>query len=60
MNTAGDQASQESIGEEWEEHTFAVDPQERSSRLPFPEYAVSKEPLGCSPVMNVACDVVIR
>jgi len=35
MNMASNQASQKSIREEWEEHTFAVDPQERSSRLPF-------------------------
>ena len=48
------------FGEEWEEHTFAVDPQERAIGLPFREDTALKEPLGRSPMVNVACDVVIR
>ena len=45
---------------EWEEHTFAINPQERASGLPFPKDTALKEPLGCSPKVDVACDVVIR
>ncbi len=56
-NTDGDQ---ESIGKEWEERTFAMDPQERASGLPFRKDTALKEPLGSSPVVNVACDVVIH
>jgi len=52
--------NQESIWEEWEEHTFSVDPQERASGLPFTKDTALKEPLGCSSMVNVACDVVIR
>ena len=55
-NADGDQRS---IGEEWEKHTFAVDPQERASGLPFCKNTALKEPLRCSPMVNVACDVVI-
>ncbi len=49
-----------SIWEKWEEHTFAIDPQERASGLPFAKDTAMKEPLRCSPVVNVACDIVIR
>ena len=51
---------QRSIGEEREERTFAVDPQERASGLPFRRDTALREPLGCSPLVNVACDVMIR
>jgi hypothetical protein len=47
------------LGEEQEKHTFAVDPQESAIGLPFGEDTAFKEPPGGSPVMNVACDVVI-
>jgi hypothetical protein len=53
---AGDQGS---IWEKLEGHTFAVDPQERPIGLPSRKDASSKEPLGCSPMVNVPCDVVI-
>jgi hypothetical protein len=48
-----------SIGEELEEHTFAMDPQERASRLPFAKHTALEEPLGSSSVVKIARDVVI-
>ena len=47
------------IGEELEEHTFAIDPQERASRLPFAKHTALEEPLGSFPVVKIASDVVI-
>ena len=57
MNAYGDQRSSR---EEREVRTFAVDPQEGASRLPFRKDTALKEPFGCSAVVNFACDVVIR
>ena len=54
---AGDEGP---IGEESEERTFAIDPQERGSRLPFTKYTAFEEPLGTSSMVNIARDVVIR
>ena len=48
-----------SIGEDLEEHTFAIDPQERASRLPFTKHTALKEPLGSFPVVKIAGDVMI-
>jgi hypothetical protein len=56
-NEDGDQAS---IGEEWEEHTFAVDPQEGANGLPFRKDTALREPLRRSPMVDVGCNVVIR
>ena len=47
------------IGEELEEHTLAIDPQERASRLPFAKHTALEEPLGSFPVVKIAGDVVI-
>ena len=47
------------IGEELEEHTFAIDPQERASRLPLAKHTALEEPLGSFPVVKIAGDVVI-
>ena len=55
----GDQIM-EAVWEEWKEHTFAIDPQQRAGGLPLRKYTASKEPLGCSLMVNVASDVVIR
>ena len=43
-----------------EEHTFAIDPQERASGFPFREYSAAKEPLSRSIMLDAACDGVIR
>ena len=43
-----------------EEHTFAINPQERASRLPFTKHTASEEPLASSSVVKVVSDVVIR
>jgi hypothetical protein len=51
---------QRSIRDENKEHTFAVDPQERASGLPFCKDAALREPLCRPPVVKVARDVVIR
>ena len=56
-NANGDEGS---IGEELEKHTFAIDPQERASRLPFAKHTASEEPLGSIAVMKIAGNVVIR
>ena len=48
-----------SIGEESEERTFTIDPQERASRLPFAKHTAFEEPLGGSSVVKIASDVVI-
>jgi hypothetical protein len=48
-----------SIGEELEERTFTIDPQERASQLPFTKHTALEEPLGSSPVVKIARDVVI-
>ena len=48
-----------SIGGEMEEHTFAIDPQERASRLPFTKHTALEEPLGSIPVVKITGDVVI-
>ena len=48
-----------SISEEYEEHTFAIDPQERAGRLPFPKHTALEEPLSSSPVVTIARNVVI-
>ena len=53
-------SGQGSIGEEWEEHTFTVDPQERSHRLPLRKGTALKEPLRRSPLVDFGCDVLIR
>ena len=55
-NMDGDE---ESIGEELEEHTFAIDPQERASQLPFAKHTALEEPLSSFPVVKIAGDVVI-
>ena len=55
-NVEGDEGP---IGEKSEEGTFAIDPQERASRLPFAEHTAFEEPLGSSSVVNIARDVVI-
>jgi hypothetical protein len=55
----GADGDQSSTGGKWEELTFAVDPQEGATRLPFGEDTALKEPLGCSTMVNVACNVVI-
>ncbi len=56
-NVDGDEGS---IGEGLEERTFAIDPQERAtSRLPFAKHTSMEEPLGSSPVVQIARDVVI-
>ena len=47
------------IGEELEEHTFAIDPQEGAIRLPFTKHTTLEEPLGSFPVVEIASDVVI-
>ena len=46
-------------GEELEEHTFAIDPQERTIRLPFAKHTALEEPLGSFPMVKIAGDVVI-
>ena len=48
-----------SISEEYEEHTFAIDPQERGPRLPIAKHTALEEPLGSFPVVEIAGDVVI-
>ena len=55
-NADGDQMSLE---EELGKHTFAADPQERASGLPFPENTAFKEPFCRSSEMNVARNVVV-
>jgi hypothetical protein len=50
---------QRSIWEKLDEHTFAVDPQERPIRLPSRKDTSPKEPFGCSPMVDVTCNVVI-
>ena len=47
------------IGGELEKHTFAIDPQKRTSRLPFAKHSALEEPLGGSLVVTIARDVVI-
>ena len=51
---------QGSVGEERVEHTFAVDPQERARGLPFRKGTALREPLCRSPLVNAACNVVVR
>ena len=46
--------------EPWEEHTFAIDPQERASGFPFREDSAAKEPLSGTIVLDTTCDGVIR
>jgi hypothetical protein len=46
-------------GMDWEEHTLAVDPQERASGFPFRKDATAKEPLSASIVLDTASDGVI-
>ena len=53
-------SGQGSVLEEWEEHTFTVDPQERARRLPFRKCTALREPLRCSSMVNIGCDIVIR
>ena len=48
-----------SIGEELEEHTFSIDPQEGTIRLPLVKHTALEEPLGSFPVVKIAGDVVI-
>ena len=55
-NVKGDEGP---IGEESGERTFAIDPQERPSRLPFANHTALEEPLGSSSVVNIGRDVVI-
>ena len=55
-NVDGDE---ESFGEELEEHTFAIDPQERACRVPFVKHTALKEPLCSLPVVKIAGDVMI-
>ena len=55
-NVEGDEGP---IGGELEEQTFAIDPQERSSRLPFSKHTTFEEPLGSPSVVNIARDVMI-
>jgi hypothetical protein len=55
-NADGDEGS---IGEELERLTFAIYPQERTSRLPFAKHSTFKEPLSSFPVVKIAGDVVI-
>ena len=55
-NVDGDEGS---IGEELEEHTFAIDPQETASRLPLAKHTALEEPLGSFPVVKITGDVVI-
>ena len=43
----------------WEEHTLAIDPQERASGFPFGEHSATKEPLSGSIVLDTACDTVV-
>ena len=50
MNVDGDEGL---IDKEWEEHTFAIDPQERTRRFPFAKHTALEEPLGSSPVVTV-------
>ena len=52
-------SGQRSNGEEREAHTFAVDPQERASGLPFRKDTALRKPLGRSPMMDVSCNVMI-
>ena len=47
------------IGEELEEHTFAMDPQKRASRLPSAKHTALEEPLGSFPVVKIAGDILI-
>jgi hypothetical protein len=44
---------------DWEEHTLAIDPQERASGFPFRKYSAAKEPLSGSIVLDTARDAVI-
>ena len=55
-NADGDEGS---IGEELEEHTFAIDPQERASFLPFAKHTALEEPLGSFSMVKIAGDVVV-
>ena len=45
---------------ETEEHTLAIDPQERSSGFPFQKHSTAKEPLSRTFVLDAACDSMIR
>ena len=56
-NADGDQSI---ILEEYEGRTFAIDPQECASGLPFCEYTALREPLGRPSMVEVARDVMIR
>jgi hypothetical protein len=49
---------EEPISDDLEEHTFAIDPQERS-RVPLAKHAALEEPLGRFPVVKIVRDVVI-
>ena len=49
----------EKIGNEYGEHTFAIDPQERAGGFPFRKDPATKEPLSRSIVLDAARDVVI-
>jgi hypothetical protein len=53
-------SDQRSFREGLEEHTFAVDPQERARGLPFRKDTALRKPLRRSPMVNVGCNVVIR
>ena len=50
---------EEPISEDLEEHTFSIDPQERTTRLPLAKHTALEEPLGRFPVVNIARNVVI-
>jgi hypothetical protein len=52
--------NEESISEDVEDHTFAIDPQERTSRLPLAKQSTLEEPLSRFPVVKIVSDVVIR
>ena len=43
----------------WQEHTLAIDPQERASGFPFRKHSTAKEPFSGSIVLDTACDDVI-
>ena len=42
-----------------EEHTFSVDPQKRTSGLPFLENAILEEPLRCPLVVSTTAHIVV-
>ena len=50
---------EEPISEDLEKHTFSIDPQERSSRLPLAKHTALEEPFGGFPVVKITCDVVV-